>query len=224
MIPFSEKKVQYLIPFPTKLVSFLKSKKAKNVLEIGCGYGRACFFLHENSYDVTGVDIDRAQIKSALEEAKARGISGETGLVINDARNLCFPDSSFDVVTMLALLTLVPKSERQKILNEVWRVLKRSGYVFIEEFGRTWENPVYAKRYRDDSKVTGEKGTITVKDETGKILHFGHHFTRAELCNLLKSFHLLNFEKDMFTSYYHKNWVKGYIILAQKRISQHVCR
>jgi len=217
MIPSNEKKVQYLIPLPTRLVSFLKGKSAKNILEIGCGYGRACFFLHENSYCVTGVDIDRAQVKLALEEAKSRGISGEIGLLINDARNLCFPDASFDAVTMLALLTLLPKSERPKILNEVWRVLKPFGYVFIEEFGRTWENPVYAKRYIDDLRVTGERGTITVKDETGKILHFGHHFTQTELYSLLKGFRILSLEKDTFTSYYHRNWVKGYILLAWKQ-------
>lgn len=53
--------------------------------------------------------------------------------------------------------------ERSKILNQVHRVLKPFGYVFVEEFGRTWENPVYAKRYNDDLEVTDELGTITVK-------------------------------------------------------------
>jgi ubiquinone/menaquinone biosynthesis C-methylase UbiE len=151
-------------------------------------------------------------------------MSGEIGFLINDARNLCFQDSSFDVVTMLAVLTLVSKSERPKIMNEVHRVLKPFGYVFIEEFGRTWENPVYAKRYKYDLRVTGETGTITVKDETGKILHFGHHFTRSELCELLGSFQIISFEKGMFTSYFHRNWVKGYVILAKKKIDQHLSR
>ena len=218
MIPCSKKKVQYLIPLPTRFVSFLKDKAVKNLLEVGCGYGKACFLLHENGYDVTGVDIDRVQIKSAVEEAKSRGICEKIGLLINDARNLCFPDSSFDAATMLALLTLVPKSERPKIMNEVLRVLKPFGYVFIEEFGRTWENPVYARRYKDDVKVTSEMGTITVKDENGKILHFGHHFTHEELYKLLRNFHIISFEKDIFTSYYHRNWVKGYVILAQKGV------
>jgi hypothetical protein len=66
-----------------------------------------------------------------------------------------------------------------------FRVLKPFGYVFVEEFGRTWENPVYAKRCKDDLRVTGEMGTITVKDETGKILHFGHHFTLRSITGLL---------------------------------------
>jgi len=186
-------------------------------LELGCGYGRACFFLHENGLCVAGVDLDRLQVNLALQEAKPRRIHDGIDFVVGDARNLCFPDSSFDAVTMLGILTLVPKAERPRIMNEVERVLKHVGYVFIEEFGRTWENPVYRKRYKEDLKVTAELGTVTVRDDNGKVLHFGHHFTRRELLSLLRSFQIVSFEKDVFTSYYHRNWVKGNIILAQKQ-------
>jgi len=206
----------YTIPLPTKLVDAIRIDSKKNILEVGCGYGRACFFLRENGYKVIGVDVDRAQINLAKQEKKSRGIR-EITFLLNDAQNLCFPDSFFDAVTMLGVLTLASKSERFRIVSEVERVLKTHGHVLIEEFGRTWENPVYAKRYRNDVKETGELGTITVKDEAGRVLHYGHHFTRTDIFNLLKDFHIIHFEKDMFTSYYHKNWVRGYIILAQKR-------
>jgi ubiquinone/menaquinone biosynthesis C-methylase UbiE len=207
----------YTIPFPATLTSFINRKSTKSVLEIGCGYGRACFFLHENGLDVIGVDLDRIQVKLALEEMKRQKIRRGISFVVNDARNLCFPDRSFDVVTMLGVLTLVPKNGRLRIMNEAYRILKPFGHVFVEEFGRTWENPVYRKRYRDDVRITGERGTVTVRDETGRILHFGHHFTRQEICSLLKGLNIISFEKDVFTSYYHGNWVKGYVILAQKR-------
>jgi ubiquinone/menaquinone biosynthesis C-methylase UbiE len=207
----------YTIPLPTRLVSFIKNKYAKSILEVGCGYGRTCYFLHEEGFKVVGVDTDSSQIRLAHEEAKSRGVKGEIDFILNDAGNLCFPNSFFDAATMLGVLTLVSKSERPRIVSEVHRVLKKRSYIFVEEFGRTWENPVYAKRYRDDVKVTGELGSVTVKDETGKILHFGHHFTRKEILDLLKNFHIIDFEEDTFTSYYHKNWAKGYIILAQRR-------
>jgi ubiquinone/menaquinone biosynthesis C-methylase UbiE len=217
MKPCSGRKLQYTIPLPTRFISFLRGKSVKTVLELGCGYGRACFFLHENGLCVTGVDLDKAQIALALQEAKTRRIQAEIDFIVNDAANLCFPDSSFDAITMLGILTLAPKAERPRIMNEVKRVLKQAGYVFIEEFGRTWENPVYRKRYKEDFKVTGELGTITVKDDTGRVLHIGHHFTRRELLSLVRGFHIVSFEKDVFTSYYHRNWVKGNIILAQKQ-------
>jgi len=211
------RKLQYTIPLPTRFTSFLKGTSAKNVLELGCGYGRACFFLRENGLCVAGIDLDKVQIELALQEAKSRRVHDGIHFVVSDAGNLPFPDSSFDAATMLGVLTLVPKAERPRIMNEVERVLKNVGYVFIEEFGRTWENPVYRKRYKEDLRVTGELGTITVKDDTGRILHFGHHFTRRELLSLLRGFQILSFKKDVFTSYYHRNWVKGNIILAQKQ-------
>jgi ubiquinone/menaquinone biosynthesis C-methylase UbiE len=213
----SGKKLQYTIPLPAGLVSFLRGKSEKTVLELGCGYGRACLFLRDKGFSVVGVDIDKFQVGLAQQEAKSRGIQDGMDYVVNDAGNLCFPDSSFDAVAILGVLTLVPRVERPKIMNEVKRVLKRTGYVFIEEFGRTWENPVYRKRYKEDIKVTEELGTVTVKDDAGRILHFGHHFTRKELLNLLEDFQIVSFEKDVFTSYYHRNWVKGNVILAQKR-------
>ncbi len=213
----SGRKLQYTIPLPARLISFLRGKSVKTVLELGCGYGRACFFLHENGLCVAGVDLDKVQVGLALQEAKSRRIHDGIDFVVNDAGNLCFPEFSFDAVTMLGVLTLVPKAERPRIMNEVERVLKQVGYVFIEEFGRTWENPVYRKRYKEDLKVTGELGTVTVRDDNGRVLHFGHHFTRGELLSLLRGFQIVSFEKDVFTSYYHRNWVKGNIILAQKQ-------
>jgi ubiquinone/menaquinone biosynthesis C-methylase UbiE len=216
MISCIKRKHPYLIPLPEKFISFAKSKGVKKVLEVGCGYGRACFYLLENHLSITGVDVDKGQIKLAIQESKIRKVSEEIVFLVGDARYLCFPDSSFDAVTMLGVLTLVSKPDRSRIMSEVLRVLEPSGYVFIEEFGRTWRNPVYAKRYRDDLQVTGEMGTITVRDELGKILHFGHHFTRKELIGLLEGFHRISLETDTFTSYYHRNWVNGYKILAQK--------
>jgi ubiquinone/menaquinone biosynthesis C-methylase UbiE len=207
----------YTIPLPTRLVNALEGNSTKCILEVGCGYGRASFFLQKKGFNVVGVDVDKSQIISAQEEVKSQGISDEIDFLLNDAKKLCFPDSSYDAVTMLGVLTLVSKSERTQIISEVHRVLKGEGYIFVEEFGRTWENPVYARRYRDDFKVTGELGTITVKDETGKILLFGHHFRRKEILDLLEDFQVIDFGEDTFTSYYHKNWVRGYAILAQKR-------
>jgi len=207
----------YTIPLPARLVNALEGNAAKCILDVGCGYGRACFFLQKKGFNVVGVDVDKSQIISAQKEVKSQGLSDETDFLLNDAKRLCFPDSSYDAVTMLGVLTLVSRFERPQIISEAYRVLKGQGYIFVEEFGRTWENPVYAKRYRDDFKVTGELGTITVKDETGKILLLGHHFRRKEILDLLEDFQVIDFGEDTFTSYYHRNWVRGYAILAQKR-------
>lgn len=215
-LPCGERKPKYSIPLPRKFVSFLDGKIVEDVLDLGCGYGRASFFLHEKNYSVVGVDVDKMQIKSALKEVNSRGITKDIYFIINDARYMCFRSSSFDAISMLGVLTLASKPNRIGIMNEVGRVLKPFGYVFIEEFGQTWENPVYSKRYKDDLAVTRELGTFTVKDDNDRVLHLAHHFTREELIFILKNFTIISFEEDIFTSYYHRNWVKGYVIIAQK--------
>jgi ubiquinone/menaquinone biosynthesis C-methylase UbiE len=207
----------YTIPLPERLVNFLRGKTAKDILDIGCACGRTCFFLQENGYEVVGVDIGKTQIWHACEEARTHR-NNVPRFIVNDARTLCFPNSSFDNVVMLGVLTLVPKHQRREIMNEAYRVLKPSGHLFIEEFGRTWTNPVYAKRYKKDLRNTNEMGTFAIRDETGKTLHLSHHFTRGELLKLLRNFRIVSFEEEVFTSYYHGNWVKGYTILAHKTI------
>jgi len=209
-------KPEYSVPLPVRLVSFLKGSLARDVLDVGCGYGRACFFLGENGFRVVGVDVDKAQIESAVEEARAHAPREETDFLINDARSLCFPESSFDAATMLGLLTLASKPDRSRIIGEVYRILKPSGVIFVEEFGRTWTNPVYSERYKQDLKATGESCTFLVKDKAGDVLHFAHHFDRQELRDLFRRFQIVAFEKDTFTSYLHRNWVKGYTIIARK--------
>jgi SAM-dependent methyltransferase len=206
----------YNIPLPAELVSFIKAKSVKTVLEIGCGYGRACSFLHKNGLEVTGVDVDREQAGRAMKERESRGIDKGIEFVLNDARGLCFLPCSFDAVTMLGVLTLIRKTERPRIIREVGKVLVPCGYLIVEEFGRTWQNPAYRKRYRDDAELSGELGTFTVRDKKRRILHFSHHFTRQELHELLGGFKVVSFKEDVFTSYFHKNWVKGYVVLAQK--------
>jgi ubiquinone/menaquinone biosynthesis C-methylase UbiE len=206
----------YNIPSPAELVSFIAGKSAKTVLEIGCGYGRACFFLREKGLEVAGVDVDREQVQRALAEKKSRVSDEGIELVVNDARHLCFPACCFDAVTMLGVLTLVPRNERLRIMRDVRRVLKPCGHVLVEEFGRTWQNPVYRRRYKHDAQLSGELGTFAVRDEQERILHFSHHFTRQELRGLLEGFKILHFNRDVFTSYYHRNWVNGYVVLAQK--------
>jgi ubiquinone/menaquinone biosynthesis C-methylase UbiE len=212
-----ERKPEYSIPLPAKLVEVLKCEPTPSVLDVGCGYGRACFYLCEKGFRVIGVDVDKTQLKLAQKAAGSQSIGNRPDFLVNDAGSLCFPDSSFDAVAMLGVLTLVSKVDRVKMVSEAHRVVKIAGYLFIEEFGRSWTNPVYSKRYREDFRITGEVGTFIVKDRTGRALHFAHHFTRPELHGLLRRFSLVTFEEGVFTSYCQGNTAKGYLILAQKR-------
>lgn len=90
------------------------------VLDIGCGWGFR-FLKSIEPYIREGVGID-----FKVPEIKTRKI--ETHAVMLDS-DLPFPDGSFDVVTMLAVLEHLDNP--LKILNEISRILKPRGKVFI---------------------------------------------------------------------------------------------
>jgi len=72
--------------------------KSLSILDVGCGTGRHAIELTKRGYRVIGIDFSEAQLKKAIEKAKASGL--EIPFLKHDARNLPF-DKEFDVAIML---------------------------------------------------------------------------------------------------------------------------
>jgi len=64
--------------------------------------------------------------KRELEEAPEGGVK-----IIMDAGELAFLDNTFDTVTSFFTLMYIPKSEHKKIFKEIYRVLKKDGYLVL---------------------------------------------------------------------------------------------
>jgi len=106
--------------------------KPKSVLlDIGCGSGRTTLSLHEKGYKVIGVDITPEMIDTAkrIASLKGRYIDYEVG----DATNLRFPENSFDGVIFAnnGWVQIPGKENRQKALEEIYRVIKPNGYFIL---------------------------------------------------------------------------------------------
>lgn len=97
---------------------------SKSCLDIGCNAGRYTAMLAECGYAVRGVDFD----KTLLEEARLTypGIDFDHG----DAQELPYDDDSFDVVTSLGLIQVLP--DWRGALAETVRVLKPGGIALVE--------------------------------------------------------------------------------------------
>jgi len=105
-------------------------KPNSNILDIGCGSGRIAFPLYEIGFKVTGVDITPKMIETAKKVSLSKRMNID--FLTGDATNLNFKDDYFDgtIFANNGWAQIPGKENRQKALNEIYRVLK-PGRFFI---------------------------------------------------------------------------------------------
>lgn len=115
------------VPAPQELEAILRygGFAGLQVLEIGAGDGRLTAPLAGSAALWLAVDVDADEL--ALAGEAARRALPNTHVAVNDARRLCVPARSFDVVFFTWSLCCVP--QKSTALAEASRVLKPGGRV-----------------------------------------------------------------------------------------------
>lgn len=105
-----------------KIISTMKDCRNLNVLDLGSGEGGTSSLFAETN-KVISYDLSLLRLKRQPQ-------SGENYFLLNGrAEDLPFRDSSFDLIILQDVLEHV---ENRKLLsNEIWRVLKRNGMIYI---------------------------------------------------------------------------------------------
>jgi ubiquinone/menaquinone biosynthesis C-methylase UbiE len=94
-------------------------------LEVGCGTGIFTALIASMCEPARVVAIDPAQ--SLIARARRRAETTKAEFWLDDARNLPFPDASFDVLASSLVLNFVP--DRARALSECCRVTRRGGLI-----------------------------------------------------------------------------------------------
>lgn len=120
---------QFTTPFQFDWFSKYVNKEAA-ILDYGCGYGRTLLELKQNQFmNLYGVDFSEEMIK------RAKIFNKDIYFEVIESGKIPFPDRSFDAVLLFAVLTCVYSNEEQEaILQEVKRVLKPGGVIYINDF------------------------------------------------------------------------------------------
>lgn len=108
---------------------FFKGLKGKIVLEIGCGSGLGAELIlnYFSPQKIVATDLDPRLITLAKKNVQKQEITFEKA----DATKLDYKDKSFDAVFDYGAIHHIPSPEWKECLNEIYRVLKPGGKVFL---------------------------------------------------------------------------------------------
>ena len=113
-------------------------------LDVGCGSGALTIACAKKNRNASMIGLDRwgkeyASFNKTLCEnnAKAEGVAERTTFVQGNACKLNYPDEQFDAVTSNYCYHNIPSKNRQAIILETLRVLKKGGtFAIHDEFSK----------------------------------------------------------------------------------------
>ena len=143
--------------------NMMNVKPNETILEVGVGTGLS-LPLYPKDAHVMGIDISQEMLDKAENKKRYYGLSN-VSLYNMDASFMSFANSTFDKVIASHVITVVP--DPLKTLNEIKRVCKKDGEIFILNY--TGCNNKIISRF--------EEFISPVRDKMG----LGKHFDLDEL-------------------------------------------
>lgn len=156
-----------------QLAEFFQDKRIRNLLDVGTGTGDFIKVLKDvfPKSQITGIDPDPGSLKEASE--KYPGVK----LLKMGAENLEFKDNSFELASIS--MALHHLTDVQGSLKEMQRVVKRGGWVIINELFSDQLNPA-----QEVHKIYHH-----FRSATHRILGISHNetFKRSEIVEMIKN-------------------------------------
>ena len=120
-------RADWLDPHPdvAAIIPELRTRGARNVLDLGCGVGRHALLLAGHGFAVEAIDGSEAGLDVTRDEAAARGLA--IGLHHGSADVLPFADGAFDFVLSWNVIYHGNAGDVGRRLAEIWRVLRPGG-------------------------------------------------------------------------------------------------
>lgn len=134
-LALSDEPAEDLIKF-TRWLERREGRKSLNVtcaaLDLGCGNGRNLIYLAQN-FNMRGLGYDTSGV--AIAEAKNLGAGLPVEFLIRSiADPIPLADSSVTIALDMMSSHVLNKAQREKLRDEVFRVLRPGGYLFFKSF------------------------------------------------------------------------------------------
>lgn len=119
-----------------RFFTFLKKEEkfdcvGKELIDLGCGTGRNSLYAFELGAVAHGIDISKTAIAHGLEYLKQRDV--EIDLRVGSiGETLPYNDNFFDIALDVTSSNSLTEAERKVYFEEMYRVLKPGGYVYVK--------------------------------------------------------------------------------------------
>ncbi|MGY5354733.1 class I SAM-dependent methyltransferase [Wenyingzhuangia sp. IMCC45467] len=114
---------------------FFVKKELKKILIPGIGYGRNAQVFINQEIEVTGIEISKTALELAQKHYKNKMI-----LYHGSVTNMPFNDDTYDGVFCYALIHLLNKKERAKLIQDCYQQLNQNGYMFFTAISKKATN------------------------------------------------------------------------------------
>ncbi len=104
--------------------NMLAPKKDDRILDIGCGRGEIVKICNNNGAHAIGMDYSQEAVQIASQ-------GGNKYVIRAEATRLPFASESFDKVLLMEVIEHLDSDDGGACLQEIWRVLKRGGYLVL---------------------------------------------------------------------------------------------
>jgi ubiquinone/menaquinone biosynthesis C-methylase UbiE len=120
----------YFVEMKVKLLQQHEADGSLDVLDIGCGDGATQLYMHRvfPNWKLTGIDVS----EKSISEAQGKNIAN-SNFKLYDGLQLPFENDCFDVVYIANVLHHIEPALHQKIMQEIIRVLKKEGRLYLFE-------------------------------------------------------------------------------------------
>ncbi|WP_136466399.1 bifunctional demethylmenaquinone methyltransferase/2-methoxy-6-polyprenyl-1,4-benzoquinol methylase UbiE [Flagellimonas onchidii] len=148
-----------------KVVSILKKKAPKNILDIATGTGDLAIAMTATGAEkIIGLDISPGMLEVGKAKISSKSLQDTIEMIVGDSENLPFDDNTFDAITVAFGVRNFENLE--KGLSEILRVLKPSGSFVVLETSVPIKTP-FKQGYRFYTKyILPTIGKIFSKDRS----------------------------------------------------------
>jgi len=175
-----------------KVARVFKDHHVKKILDLGCGAGRNLMFLAKKNFDMTGLDLapeGLTLIEKSLKKDKIK-VDLKVGSFFN---KLPYPNNSFDAIVSVQVLQHGTEKQIRNAIQEMKRVLKPKGLIFITLCGRLSHGKVRLFLVKTAKKIASQTYAPTQGQEKG-LTHY--IYNKKEIARHFRGFKIIKLWKD----------------------------